>query len=300
MLGFFYGLLQLARPLEWSKSFGNMLIAAVTAGIIMQADSGFLTGMGLDTFRFLAGFVALALLWSGLYTLNDYTDRKADALHPEKRKRAIPSGKVSANAALVFSLLLILAAILIAFYLNGSGLFLLCVIAMFVNQILYTMKPFSFKKRPVVDLISGSLVNPVFRFYAGWVLFVPAFNAPLEILLFILGIQFGGFGLYRMYSKEHEKRLGLKSSVVTFGEKRLKHLAYAALAIGTVSYVYATFSVLRISYLFLGLAMLLFAPFYGTALRKPQDINHGRMYWLVYVQYLVFLAGFFLLYLLGI
>jgi 4-hydroxybenzoate polyprenyltransferase len=283
------------RPLEWSKSFGNMLIAAVTAGILMQADSGFLITSGLDTTRFLVGFVSLALLWGGLYALNDYTDRKADALHPEKKKRAIPSGRVPARVALVFSFILIAASIIIALYLNETSLFLVCVLAMLANQLMYTMKPFSLKKRPVVDLISGSLVNPIFRFYAGWVLFVPAFNAPWQVLLFILGIQFGGFGMYRMYSKEHEKRLGLKSSVVKFGEKNLKRLAYVSIAVGALSYIYATFTVLPISYLFLGLAMLLFTPFYRTALKRPQDINHKKMYWLVYAQYLVFLAGFLLL-----
>jgi len=290
MLSFFYGLLQLARPLEWSKSFGNMLIAVVTAGLWTFAEP--------DPIRFLIGFVSLALLWSGLYALNDFTDRKADALHPEKKKRAIPSGLVPANAALVFSAILIAASIAIAFFLNGFGLFMVCVLAMLANQLMYTMKPFNLKKKPIVDLISGSLVNPVFRFYAGWALFVPAFNAPWQVLLFILGIQFGGFGLYRMYSKEHEKKLGLKSSVVTFGEKNLKRVSYIALAVGALSYIYASFTIFPIRYLFLGLAMLVFAPFYKTALKRPQEINHQKMYRLVYVQYLAFLAGFLLLFLL--
>lgn len=289
MPNFFYGLLLLARPLEWSKSFGNMAIAAVTAGLLFQTS--------LDPLRFLVGFASLALLWSGLYTLNDYTDRKADALHPEKRRRAIPSGLVPAKTALAFSLLLVLASLLIALYLNGTVLFMLCILAMLANQLMYTLKPFSLKKRPVVDLISGSLVNPVFRFYAGWVLFVPAFNAPLSILLFILGIQFGGFGLYRMYSKEHEKKIGLKSSVVRFGEKNMKRLSYVALGIGSLSYIVASLSILPLRYLFFGLAMLLILPFYRTALKRPQEINHKRMYRLTYFQYLVFIAGFILLYL---
>ena len=300
MLNFFYGLLQLMRPLEWSKTFGNMLIAAVTAGIMIQADASFLTTSGPDITRFLIGFASLALLWSGLYALNDYTDRKADALHPEKKKRAIPSGKVPAKAALAFSLTLVAASIIVALYVNQTGLFLICVLAMLANQLMYTLKPFSLKKRPVVDLISGSLINPIFRFYAGWVLFVPAFNAPIEVLLFLLGIQFGGFGLYRMYSKDHEKRLGLKSSVVVFGGKALRRLSYIALAIGGLSYLYATFSVLRISYLFLGLAMALSLPFYKKGLKNPQSIDHNKTYHMIYLQYMIFLAGFLLLYWFGI
>lgn len=289
MANFFYGLLLLMRPLEWSKSFGNMAIAAVTAAFVF--------GIALDPVRFLTGFASLALLWGGLYALNDYTDREADALHPEKRNRAIPAGMVPAKTALAFSMLLILAAFAIAFFLIGSLFFIVCVLAMFVNQIMYTSKPFSLKKRPVVDLVSGALVNPVFRFYAGWVLFVPAFNAPLTVLLFILGMQFGGFGLYRMYSKDHEKKLGLKSSVVRFGGKQLRRLSYAALGIGAISYIIASLTVLPISYLLLGIAMLFVLPFYKTGLKRPQDIEHKKMYWLIYAQYLVFIAGFILLYL---
>lgn len=283
------GLLKLARIPEWSKSFGNMAIAAITAGLFL--------GAGISPVRFLIGFASMALLWSGLYALNDYTDRKADAQHPVKKKRAIPAGLVPAKTAFAFAIILIVLSLGIAFYLNRAGLFTICILAMLANQIMYTTKPFSLKKRPIVDLISGSLINPVFRFYAGWVLFVPFFNAPWQVLIFIMGIQFGGFGLYRMASKEHEKKLGLKSSVVLFGEKNIRRLAYVSLGAGALAYIYATFTVLPITYFWLGMAMLLAAPLYKNALKNPQKIDLKKMYHIVYIQYLVFIAGFVLLYL---
>ena len=285
---FLPGLLRLTRPAEWSKSFGNMAIAAITAGFVAKAQ--------LDAPYFLAGFAAIALLWSGLYALNDYTDRMADALHPVKKRRPIASGAIPPAAGLVFSIALIAAGFLVAFALNGGFLFLLCMAAMLANQLMYTMPPFSLKKRPVVDLISGSLVNPIFRFYSGWVLFVPAFNAPLLILLFVLCSQFGGFGLYRMSSKEHEQRLGLKSSVVLFGEKKLKRLAYFFLLLGALSYIAACFTVLPLRYLLLGIAMLLPAPLYKTALKRPKEMDIAKMYRVTYIHYLFFIAGFILLY----
>ena len=286
-----YGLGQLMRPMEWTKSFGNMVIAAVTVGVMY--------GVLLEPIRFLLGFASLALLWSGLYTLNDYTDRKADALHETKKNRPIPSGKVSANAALGFAIVLVAASLGTAYYANGFGLLMVCVLAMLANQLMYTMKPFSFKKRPVVDLISGSLVNPIFRFYAGWVLFMPAFNAPLSVLVFILGFQFGGYNLYRMASKGHEKKLGLKNSAVMFGKKNMRVLSYIALAIGALAYIYATLTVLPIAYLGLGLIMLLATPFYLGALKDPEAIDMKKMYWLIYIQYAAFILGFILLYLIS-
>jgi decaprenyl-phosphate phosphoribosyltransferase len=272
------------RPLEWSKSFGNMAIAAVTAH--------FVAGVQLDWQRFIIGFAALALLWGGLYALNDYTDRHADAMHPVKKRRAIPCGSVPANVALVFSLGLILAALAIGLYLNSNCLFPLCLLVMLANQLMYTTPPFNFKKRPIVDLVSGSLINPVFRFYSGWVLFVPAFNAPLITLLFILGIQFGGFGLYRMASKDHEKKLGLRSTVVLYGEKKLRRAAYVAILAGGLSYVAASLTILPIAYLIWGIIMVLPAPMYKDAMKRPQDANIRRMYWTLYLHYLVFILGF--------
>ncbi len=276
------------RPAEWSKSFGNMAIAAITASFVVQVQ--------LDATRFLIGFAAVALLWSGLYALNDYTDRIADALHPVKKRRPIASGTILPAVGLVFSIALIAAGFFIAFYLNAGFLFLLCISVMAINQLMYTMPPFSLKKKPVVDLISGSLINPVFRFYAGWALFVPAFNAPLIILLFILGVQFGGFGLYRMSSKGHEQLLGLRSSVVLFGEKKLKRTAYFFLLVGALSYIAACFTILPLRYLLLGIAMLLPAPLYKTALKRPQEIDMHKMYRVIYLHYLGFIIGFILLY----
>ncbi len=263
-------------------------IAAVTVGLLY--------GIELEPTRFLLGFVSLAFLWSCLYALNDYTDRHADALHDVKKKRAIPAGKVPEKIALLFSVLLVSASIATAFYVNGFGLLMVCVLIMLANQILYTMKPFNLKKRPVVDLISGSLINPIFRFYAGWVLFIPSFNAPIAVLLFILGFQFGGYNLYRTSSKDHEEKLGLKSSVVLFGEKNMKLVAYAALTIGALSYIIASLTILPITYLGLGFLMLLATPFYLSALKDPQAIDMKKMYWLIYIQYAVFIAGFVLLY----
>jgi len=302
MPGIFLGLLRLMRPMEWSKSFGNMVIAAITAAIVANAV--------LNPVTFLIGFAGVALLWSGLYGINDYTDRKADALHPVKKLRPIPSGSVPAKLGLVFSLALVLIALAIGVFLNGSYFYLVCLGIMLANQILYTMKPFNFKKRPVLDLISGSLVNPTFRFYAGWTLFVSGFNAPILALLFILGIQFGGYGLYRMSSKKHEENLNYKSTSVMFGERKVRWVCYATILAGSFSYLFLCFNSLiwplflplkwlgfwPFRFLSIGLLSLLALPVYKNAMKNPQGIDMKKMYWIIYVHYLLFIAGMLLLF----
>ena len=50
--------------------------------------------------RLLALYVSFnVLLYSGLYTINDLADRESDARHPLKRRRPIPSGRVSVRTA---------------------------------------------------------------------------------------------------------------------------------------------------------------------------------------------------------
>src|SRR3989344_5971447 len=90
------GILTLTRPLEWSKSLANMLLAAVIANSFKPFDAT----------TFLLAFLAVGpCLWGGLYALNDYTDHYKDTLHPVKRRRPIPAGQISPQLALALALL---------------------------------------------------------------------------------------------------------------------------------------------------------------------------------------------------
>ncbi len=278
------GLIGLSRPPEWSKSLGNMVIAFIVA-------SGF---SDLNWPLFLAGFIAVGpLLWGGLYTLNDYTDWQKDALHPVKKNRAIPSGRVPPKVALIFSIALITLSFAIGFFVIGKPLFVLCLAAMLANQFLYTLKPFELKKKPALDLVSGSLVNPFFRFYAGWFLVAGAFNAPLALIVFVLGIQLGGYALYRLSSKKHEEELDYKSSAVVLGENKVKMISYAGIVLSGAAFFYSTISgTLPFEYFFLGVASMIPLPLYWTALKNPQKMNMEFVYKLIYAHYVFFIIGF--------
>ncbi len=282
----FKGLIKLTKPLQWSKSFGNMLIGFVLASRFLSFDLAL----------FLAGFIAVGpLLWSGLYTLNDFTDWKKDKLHPVKKNRPIPVGEVSPKLAFVIGIFLILGAFVIAIFLNNF-LFLVCLAAMLVNQVLYTFKPFEFKKKPVIDLISGSIINPFLRFYSGWVLVVPAFNAPIEIVLFILAVQFGGFTLYRLASTQHEKEQGYKSSVVVFSQSAIKIVSYFGLGIGILAFLIAIFNgVLGLKFLWLAVLSFFAVPLYWKAISSPQKMDMHKAYRTIYIHYFLFVIGFFVL-----
>ena len=185
------GFVELARPVEWSKTLLNMTLAML---IVVYTYSGF-----INPIIFVEGFFSVALLWSGLYALNDWTDWKIDLIHEVKNKRPIPSGKVSPIQGLIFSIALILISLLIAFFID-SPMLVVCLVAMIVNQLLYTTKPFRLKSRKYFDVISGSMINPFFRYFSGIALFIPmsalfSMIPPVLPILFVVGIQFSGYSL---------------------------------------------------------------------------------------------------------
>lgn len=290
---FLKGLVFLMRPAEWTKTFGNMLLASAMAF--------YLLAIKINPIILLEGFASVALLWSGLYALNDFIDRKVDAKHSVKKNRPIPSGKISETFALFFAIALLVIAYEIAFMLNNF-LLIICLLAMTLNQLLYTLKPIYLKKRAVFDLISGSLINPFFRFYSGWVLFVPAFNAPVLALMFTLGLQFGGYALYRLSCSEHEKALGYNSSAVLFGTK-LRNFSLIILLIAGLSFIamiaigffspflkFLGWLPAKFFWLVIGSGILL--PFYKSAMKNPQKIDMQKMYRILYIHYLFFIIGF--------
>jgi len=290
---FIKGIVMLTRPIEWSKTLGNMVIGVAVANYVLY--EGF-NAAAFNISEFILAFIAVGpLLWGGLYMLNDWTDWKKDKLHAVKMQRPIPSGLVSPRAALWISVAMIFAALALAAQI--SAIFLLCVFAMLVNQQLYTLKPFRLKTRPILDLISGSLINPYFRFFCGWVLVVQSFTAPWQIILFVLAFQFGGFTLYRLSGTKHEEELGYKSSAVVFGQRLLKNLSYLSMLAGGLAYLYACFTILPLEFLWLAGLSLLALPLYLNVLKDPTKMDMNRMYIIVYLHYLLFVFGFVVLFL---
>ena len=86
-----FAFLEGLRPKQWTK---NLL---VFAGVLFsqQFDDVNLV------LRAAAGFVAFSLLAGAVYLLNDMRDAPGDRLHPRKRLRPIPSGRLAPRFAVI-------------------------------------------------------------------------------------------------------------------------------------------------------------------------------------------------------
>jgi len=301
-----FGLAELGRPIEWSKTLLNMTLAALMVYYIyLPLESSI--AITFNIFVFIAGFISVAFLWSSLYALNDYTDRTIDAKHERKRFRPIPCGKISPNQGLAFSLILLVISFGIAFALNNFFL-MICLVAMLTNQLFYTTKPWRLKSRKYFDIISGSMINPFFRYFSGIVLFVPAMliaTNPFPILpvLFVVGIQFSGYTLYRLFSKRHDKKLKMKSTVALLPEKYVKGVAYGVMGIAILSYfgilINGFFKITWLGFLplqyfgaiIIVAIVIMTIPSLRNAIINPQKADMKNSYRILYGMNVAFIIG---------
>lgn len=193
--------LDLVRPKQWVK---NVLVVAAP----LAAGSLLVGHVARDT---AVAFVAFCLASSATYCLNDVLDAEADAVHPVKRTRPIPSGRVSKRTALVLSAVLAAAALAVSF----PGSLRLVVLAYLVTTALYST---FFKHQPVLEL---GLVS------AGFILRAIAGGAATGVPLSQWFLIVAGFGSLFMVTG---KRLSELTRAETSGGSARATLAHYPLS----------------------------------------------------------------------
>jgi len=131
-------LLQIMRPQHWAKNV--FVFAALIFGQKITDP--------LAVGRAVGAFFCFCLAASAIYIFNDIIDRKADGLHPEKRKRPIAAGNVGIGSAMAVSALCAAAAIIGSFALARS--FAIVILAYIVLMILYSLL---FKRMMIMDCV---------------------------------------------------------------------------------------------------------------------------------------------------
>ncbi|HOE12265.1 MAG TPA: decaprenyl-phosphate phosphoribosyltransferase [bacterium] len=97
-------LLETARIKQWIKNLFVFAPLVFSHGLFSVGPFS----------RTLAAFFIFCFFSSSVYFLNDVVDIDRDRLHPQKRRRPLPSGRLSIRAALVASCVLLCLAILLS------------------------------------------------------------------------------------------------------------------------------------------------------------------------------------------
>jgi 4-hydroxybenzoate polyprenyltransferase len=174
-------LIQTMRPRQWIKN--GVIYAALVFDRQLLLLEPFL--------RTTAGFVLLCVLSSAVYLLNDLTDIEKDRLHPRKRHRPLPSGRLSPRVALAAAILLPLVALPLSFALEWR--FGLIAVTYLGANVLYS---FYLKHVAIVDVLVLAL-GYVLRVAAGVALITVARFSPWLYICMTLLALFMGFGKRR-------------------------------------------------------------------------------------------------------
>jgi 4-hydroxybenzoate polyprenyltransferase len=186
------GHIQIARIDHWFKN------VFVLPGIVAAIGVDFAgAGEGLLR-RFVLGMIAICLVASSNYVINEVLDAPSDRSHPVKRRRPVPSGQVSVPLAYVQWIALMVVGV--AFALQVSTSFAVVAFILWVMGCIYNIPPVRSKDLPYIDVLSEAVNNPL-RMLAGWFIGSTASVAPASLLLsyWMIGCYFMAIKRYAEY-----------------------------------------------------------------------------------------------------
>jgi decaprenyl-phosphate phosphoribosyltransferase len=212
----FWAYVQIARVDHWFKN--AFMILGVILAVFYEPR--------LMTWGSLAPlFVAVAatcLVASSNYVLNELLDGPNDRLHPEKRYRPVPSGRVRPALAYAEWLLLAVGGLGLAWSLNPY--FFVSALSLWVMGIAYNVPPLRTKEWPYVDVLSESINNPI-RLLLGWFALVTAHFPPVSLAIsyWMVGAFFMAMKRYAEYRHIGDPRVAAayRRSFAYYTEDRL-------------------------------------------------------------------------------
>jgi 4-hydroxybenzoate polyprenyltransferase len=174
------------RPLRWYRNLFMLL------GSLIAIKLNNLSFLG-PLLSIIIVFLAICLVASGNYGINEAVDADSDAYHPDKKNRAIPSGEIGKFSIIVISIILYILGFVVIFTLHNK---ILCfsLFLLFVSGMFYNIPPFRLKDVFYVDFIFEALNNPI-RLLVGWYA-VTSVIVPASLLF-----AFWFFGIFLMAAK---------------------------------------------------------------------------------------------------
>jgi 4-hydroxybenzoate polyprenyltransferase len=130
--------------------------------------------------RLLLGLLAIGIVASSNYVINEVLDAPFDRQHPEKCRRPVPSGRV--HVPLAYAQWIALGIVGVALGTLISAGFTWTMVALWLAGCAYNVRPLRTKDLPYVDVLSESLNNPL-RMLAGWFIVAPHAFPPASLLL---------------------------------------------------------------------------------------------------------------------
>ena len=170
--------IKICRPDHWLKNifilFGH--VVAITLVLDFQIEWRHISLAILS-------LIPACLIASANYILNEILDAPFDAMHPTKKHRGIPAGKVEVSILWWINAGLIVSAFLLAWLFGFNWAYQAALALLLISGIVYNVKPLRLKDRAFMDVIAESFNNPIRLWLGYYALAAPNFVPPISIVL---------------------------------------------------------------------------------------------------------------------
>ncbi len=239
---------QIARVDHWFKN-SFMVLGVVLAFFYEPSLLSW-----ASTVPLLVALTATCLVASSNYVLNEVLDGPRDLMHPVKRSRPVPAGRVKLPIAYAEWIALAIAGLALAWSLNPA--FFYSALWLWVMGVLYNVPPVRTKEWPYLDVLSESINNPI-RLFLGWFALIADRVPPLSLALsyWMIGAFFMAMKRYAEYRHIGDKEVAAayRHSFRYYTEERL---LVSTLFYATTCALFAGIFIVRYH-----LELLLFVPF---------------------------------------
>lgn len=219
------------------KNYWELIKPKIVLLLVFTGVAGMLvayreTGHVVSAYQLIVGTAAIFLGSAGAEVLTNYHDRDIDAVMKRTLKRPIPSGRISARAALVFGLGASLLSVLLAYTFNWLAAALM-VGGLLDNVVVYSLW---LKRRSWLNIILGGVSGgvPVLVGYAA----VAATLSPLAIFMCALVVAWIPTHIWSLAIKTREDYLQAKVPMLPV----IVDLRVATVCIAFTSSLLAVFS----------------------------------------------------------
>lgn len=230
MFNLFYQIVRTARPRQWLKNF------AIFAPALILGD---ITEISILN-KLISGFFAFSLMSSGAYFVNDIIDAPKDSLHPIKKNRPIPSGKLKVWLAWLVAILFIFSSVLYSIKYNGS-FFSTILIVYIMIQFLYSL---ILRNIIIVDSLTVAS-GFVLRVIAGGVLIETSISSWLILTTIALSLllAFGKRRSEKTILSETKTEAETRKTLKSYPDTLLDSMITMSSTFCIVSYSFFTFQI---------------------------------------------------------
>lgn len=164
--------IKICRPDHWLKNifilFGH--VVAWTLVLNFQWDANLIGIAALS-------LIPACLIASANYILNEILDAPFDAMHPTKKLRGIPAGKVKVSILWWIKAALIVLAFALCQLWHFNWAYQTALLLLLISGVVYNVRPLRLKDRAFLDVIAESFNNPI-RLWLGYYALVPPHSVP--------------------------------------------------------------------------------------------------------------------------